>query len=251
MSDMKDPKQEIYKYLDEHGFSFNYSMPLSISFDFETSQPKFGTESELHITSPKFGMSSQEFEEVILDYILDTTNVRIPTLKDIRKYSTLNNLPFIIQVYGENGSNMRYTLAFGKIDGNVDITSEDKLESLGNIKEISQNLTLKGSSIKSLGELTMVGGSLYVRQLDPPFTKLNSLGNLEFVGENLILKNTPLHDLGKLKHVGAKLNLRNTRIESLGNLEYVGGDLFLPKHLDGKINTGNITIGGNVKYFRT
>ena len=67
---------------------------------------------------------------------------------------------------------------------------------------ISGDLNLRGSSIKSLGNLRNVGG-------------------------NLTLINTPIESLGNLKHVGGSLNLRYTPIESLGKLKHVGGNLLL------------------------
>lgn len=246
---MNQDKSDIYKFLDENGFKFHYSTPISLSFNFETLTPEFGPKMELHIDSPCFGFTTEDFEAIILDYIFDTTGIEIKSLKDITKYSTQNNLPFIIQVYRESDNSSTYTLAFGKVNGSLRISIDDKFESLGNIEEITNDLTFKESSVKSLGQLKKVGGSIYIRQFDPPFTNLESLDNLEFVGGNLILKGSPLKDLGKLKFVGGKLNLRKTNITSLGLLEYVGEDLFLPKSLKGIRDLERIIVLGNLKFF--
>ena len=58
-------------------------------------------------------------------------------------------------------------------------------------------------------------------------SSVKSLGNLERVEGNLDLYGTSIESLGNLNYVGGDLDLYETSIESLGNLEYVGGDLFL------------------------
>lgn len=242
-------KSYIYKHLDENGFSITHPMGIALGYDFDNSQLIAGPESGLQITSETFGYSTEEFEKIILEYIFDTTNVEVNSLNDLGKYSSLNKLPFIIQVYNGTNNNHFYSLAFGKIKGSLYITEDQTFESLGNITEITGNITFRGSRIRSLGHLKKVGGSIFVRQFDPPYTALQSLDNLELVGENLILQNTPINDLGNLKHVGGTLNLKKTNIKSLGQVEFIGGNLFLPKELKGQSLLQNVTIQGDVKYF--
>lgn len=244
-------KSYIYKHLDENGFSITRSVSIKLGYDFESSQLIGGTENKFQITSETFGYSTDEFEKIILDYIFDTTNVEIDSLNDLENYTSLNKLPFIIQTLNETNNNSFYSLAFGKIKGSLYITADETFESLGNISEVTGNITFRGSRIKSLGHLKKVGGSIFVRQFDPPYTALQSLDNLEFVGGNLILQNTPINDLGNLKYVGGTLNLRNTNIKSLSQVEFIGGNLFLPKQLKGQDLFHNVTIQGKIKYFAT
>jgi hypothetical protein len=81
---------------------------------------------------------------------------------------------------------------------------------------------LRYTQIKSLGNLTSVGGRLSLYD-----TPIKSLGNLTSVGGSLLLGDTPIKTLGNLQSVGGYLDLRDTPIESLGNLHSVGGNLDL------------------------
>ena len=111
--------------------------------------------------------------------------------------------------------------------------------------EITDDLNLYESDIKSLGNLTSVGGDLYLDN-----TKIESLGNLTSVGGNLILSDTKIESLGNLTSVGGGLYLRGSEIESLGNLTSVGGRLDL---FNTRIESlGNLTsVGGNLGLRRT
>jgi hypothetical protein len=68
--------------------------------------------------------------------------------------------------------------------------------------EITDDLDLRGTYIESLGNLTSVGGYLFLCR-----SKIESLGNLT--------------------SVGGSLDLNKCNIESLGNLTSVRGSLFL------------------------
>ena len=201
------------------------------------------------LASNPYGLTNDEYETIILEYIYDTVNIRIDSLVNIDQYSSNEGLPFIVEIFKEGEYQSIFTLAFGTINGTLILTDIDKIVSLGNIEIINGDLKLKGSSIKSLGNLKTVNGSIYVRQFDPPFTNLTSLEHLEYVSGNLIVKSSPLVDLGNLKKVGGTLNLRKTNITTLSVLEYVGEDLFLPKAKKDIIDTSNVKVVGNLKYF--
>jgi hypothetical protein len=79
------------------------------------------------------------------------------------------------------------------------------------------------SNIKSLGNLTSVGGYLDLYDC----TNLTSLGNLTSVGGSLDLSESKVESLVNLTSVGGSLNLSGTQIKSLGNLTSVGGNLDL------------------------
>ena len=63
--------------------------------------------------------------------------------------------------------------------------------------------------------------------LDLRYTPIKSLGNLTSVGGYLDLRDIPIESLGNLASVGGPLSLCDTKIESLGNLKSVGGWLDL------------------------
>ena len=88
--------------------------------------------------------------------------------------------------------------------------------------EITDDLDLRYANVKSLGNLTSVGGNLTLYK-----SNIKSLGNLTSVGGNLDLSASNIESLGNLTSVRNNLNLYNTKIESLGNLTSVGGYLDL------------------------
>jgi hypothetical protein len=86
------------------------------------------------------------------------------------------------------------------------------------------DLDLRKTSIKTLGNLTSVGG-----HLDLYDTPIESLGKLTSVGGRLYLEYSSIESLGNLTSVGGSLFLTSSPIESLGNLTSVGGDLYLKR----------------------
>jgi hypothetical protein len=112
---------------------------------------------------------------------------------------------------------------------------------------ITDDLDLKYSEIESLGNLTSVGGGLYLYNC----TNLTSLGNLTSVRGSLDLNITNIKSLGNLTSVGGSLDLYGSKIESLGNLTSVGGNLGLKdtplseKYSEDEIRS-MVEVGGNV-----
>ena len=87
---------------------------------------------------------------------------------------------------------------------------------------ITDDLDLSETNVKSLGNLTSVGGSF-----NWAYCNIKSLGNLTSVGGYLYLYKSKLESLGNLTSVGGGLYLFRSKTESLGNLTSVEGDLDL------------------------
>ena len=104
------------------------------------------------------------------------------------------------------------------IKGNLDLSNNKTLKSLGNLEIVGSNLYLNLSNIEDLGNLKEVG-ALW---LDNNKT-LKSLGKLEKIEWSLFLTNSELNDLGELKYVGGDIWLNNSKLDNIGKLEYVGG----------------------------
>ena len=242
-------KTEIYRYLDQNGIKGDFSSSFGFEFNMESEEIETDFTTEFRLAPNPFGLDYTKFDSVVIDYIFDTTNIKLDTLIKINNFSAIDGLPFIIQIHMQGDSLPTFTLAFSIIKGTLVLTAEDKIKTLGNIEIIEGDLKFKGSSITSLGKLKKVSGSIYVRQYDPPFTYLKDLGVLEHVGGDLVLKQAPITDLGALKYVGGNLNLRNTKISNLGDLKYVGGNLFLPRTKKDEIDTSRIEIIGKLKYY--
>jgi hypothetical protein len=115
--------------------------------------------------------------------------------------------------------------------------------------EITDDLDLRFSDIKDLGNLISVGGSLYLFR-----SKIESLGNLTSVeGDLNLIETLSIKTLGNLTSVGGNLDLRRSEIEDLGKLKYVGGDLnlrytsLLKKYTKEEIRS-MVEIVGNIIY---
>ena len=114
------------------------------------------------------------------------------------------------------------TIPYAHFDGDWDMLQVFLKRRNNPPYNISGDLNLAGSSIKSLGNLESVDGNL-----DLDESSIESLGNLESVSGDLNLAGSSIKSLGNLESVGGNLFLYGSSIESLGNLESVGGSLFL------------------------
>ena len=136
-----------------------------------------------------------KIENIIRRVLREEQEEKILKIPGIRYFNNDWNL---LQKFLESQGNPRYS-----IGGNL-LLSRSKIETLGNLVRVEDNLNLYYSDVKSLGDLEYVGG-----WVDLTLSNTESLGNLEYVGNHL--------------------NISRTNIESLGNLEYVGGHLDIYK----------------------
>ena len=250
---MKDLKQKIYKAFDKEGIKLKPIFKFSLTYVQETNQTQTNSGLCYLPFEPQrdlFNLTNDEFIDIIIDYIYDTTSIRIKTLEDLDNYSSINNLPFILKI-NEYDKDLRiFSLAFGKIPGSITIRMEHKIFSLGNIEEIDGTLGLSNTSISSLGKLKKVNGSFWISYHNKN-AKLFDLNEVEEIGGSLLLRGFSIKSLSKLKKVGGILNLRGTSIEDLGDLEFVGEHIYLPTSKRGYFNFDKIYIGGKIKYFKS
>jgi hypothetical protein len=138
-------------------------------------------------------------------------------------FAAFNNDWNDLQLFLERRGNPPY-----EITDDLDL-SESDIKSLGNLTSVGGDLILYKSEIKSLGNLTSVGGDL-----DLWNSKIESFGNLTSVGGDLDLYKSEIKSLGNLTSVGGDLNLWNSKIESFGNLTSVE-EIFSMVKVGGKI----------------
>jgi hypothetical protein len=130
--------------------------------------------------------------------------------------------------YFDNDWNLVLELSEGKpfkIMGNVDLSNNQEITTLGNCYAVAGYLNLYNCiNLESLGNLTEVGGYLDLRE-----TNIQSLESLTVVGGWLDLYNCKNHQsLGNLTEVGGWINLQKCKnLQSLGNLTEVGNDLYI------------------------
>ena len=241
-----DFKIELYRQFDNEGIKGKRKFLMRFSFRLEEtlideSQNTFSPSSDY------YGISTEELSDIIIDYVYDTTSLKIESIQDLKKLQSIDGAPFFLELTDNDPTYVTYSLARRFIPGSVTIRDK-QITSLGNIEEIGGDLAFIGSSIKNLGNLRKVNGSFWIAQFHP-FTNLETLGHLEIVGKDLYLKSSPVRDLSNLQKVGGTLNLRNTQIESLGKLTYIGDCLYLPKSKKGQFDLTSIQINGSVRYY--
>jgi hypothetical protein len=241
-----DLRQEIYEYLDKNGIKGSHKGLLSLKFDVYSSEITSNTTSFIFEPNlSKFGLSSDEAANLIIDYVYDTLSVRISSVSDLMNMRSLNGKPFFLRI--DTLDNITYCLAKSFIPGSITIRKDDRIVSLGYIEEINGDLGFIDSDICDLGNLKIVNGSLWFSNMNS--NKLQSLENLEKVSGDLNLKFCNVTDLGKLTFVGGNLNLRKREPFNLGNLKYVGKNILISKKQYGLFNTDKIEIIGKIKYF--
>ena len=248
---MDDFKQKIYRIFDKEGIKLKPISKFSFAFDIESNETHTSSGLSYLPYEPQreqFNLTNEEFIDTIIDYIYDTTSLRIDKIEDLENYPSINNLPFILKINEYDNDATIFALAFGKIPGSLTIRKEHKILSLGNIEEVDGTLGLSNTSISSFGKLKKVNGSFWISYHNQN-SNLFDLNNVEEIGGSLLLRGFSIKTLSKLKKVGGILNLRGTNIEDLGVLEFVGEHLYLPKSKRDYFNFDKIHIGGKIKYF--
>lgn len=243
-----DLKSKLYKQFDEEGIKGKRRAVLRLSIESGETIEKDEFPEVFLPSTDYYNLSHKILEEIIINYIYDTTSFELNSAQDLKKLKNINGVPFILELNSKNPDQVTYTLAKRHVRGSVTIKGS-KIISLGNIEEIDGDLALIGSSIQSLGKLRKVTGSIWVAQFHP-FTHLKDLANLEYVGKDLNLKSSPIKTLSNLSKVGRTLNLRNTTIESLGKLSYVGHSVYLPESRKEFLDLTGIHINRKTRYYQ-
>jgi hypothetical protein len=159
-----------------------------------------------------------------MKYII--TESQLETIKDsILKipFSAFNDNWNLLQKFLNKKGNPLYILK-----GNIDLSHNEQIKTLGSLISVEGNLNMWGSSIESLGNLISVDGDF---TLD--VTPIESLGNLTLVGGGMDLDRTPIKSLGNLKSVRGDLLLKKTPMsrkyseQDIRDMVEVGGEIYL------------------------
>lgn len=84
-----------------------------------------------------------------------------------------NNDWFLLQKFLKKEGNPYFS-----IEGDLNLSGQTEIESLGKLQYISGNLILTDTNISKLDHLFFVGGDLYINGI----TKIESFGELSYVG---------------------------------------------------------------------
>jgi hypothetical protein len=150
-------KQEIYNYIDAHGFKGGVYKDFIMSVEIEDDHLASHSDSDKSFyPALPFQLSDDEQSAIIEEYIFDLTGKKVD-LNKIEEYSQINGVPFIVPIneHGERG----YSVAFKKIPGSLFIRGSYGITTLGQIEVIEGDLGLSDCNIQSLGNLAQVNGS--------------------------------------------------------------------------------------------
>jgi hypothetical protein len=138
-------------------------------------------------------------------------------------YHFFNNDWDSLQSYLNKIGNPLYAL-----HGNIELAARTDLNSLGKLIEVKGDLTIRSTTLESLGELKVVQGNLIIM-----YNKyLKSLGNLETVDGNLSLSTSFIESLGNLKTVRKLIYIRNSMLtqSNFNKVNFVGFSFKGPPH---------------------
>ena len=133
------------------------------------------------------------------------------------------------------------------VHGNV---IEHNLIDLGDIEEVTGDLSTWSSRIQDLGRLRRIGGNGIFNQPSPgsSYTRsgIVSLGQLESIGGHASFDYSSIQDLGELREIGGMAKFTESEITNLGMLEKIGGDVWFA--FSKVSNLGSLReIGGNIR----
>jgi hypothetical protein len=246
--------EKIYKYFDENGIEFSnmtiFGKIDSTNFKFKETDERF-----IKIHTP-FNLSDDETNDIVLNYIKDTTGVVIPSVNDLPKYKVLNGKPFLIELQpGSNNIHRRFILPWQDLKGDVFFRGDKGVDydELPKTKTIHGDLSIYDSGVKSLGGIEKITGDFIFSaskesQLKNK-SKLNTLTPLKYVQGNVVIRSNSITTLGTLQHVGGNLSLRFSQVKDLGQLKFVGGNLLISKYNVQFMDTSKIKVGGKIRIY--
>jgi hypothetical protein len=257
----------VYKIFDKYGICFRrQTLAIAIEIDPDSEdliKTSFPNERNLEpLEIPGYKLDSNEIASLFCNYVYDTTGYRIEDLKDIFKLEEINGAPFFLNIQSieiskfwlrnhSSDSLDCFILSKQVIPGTITLRSESKIKTLGNIREINENLYIWYNKIEDLDLLEVVNGDLCISQDKDFLTGIYSLGELKFVGGNLYLRNSHITELGKLEAVGGNVNFRGLELKNLGELKIIGGNALFPKKFKGSSELKSIDINGTCRFFNS
>ena len=247
-------RQKYYKHFDSKGIEFSnmtvFGKIDSTNFKFQEVYEPF-----IKINTP-FNLPEEVTNELVLDYIYDTTGVRIGNINDLPKYKSLNGKPFLIELQSDNNNlYKRFILPWQEVTGDVFFRGDKGVDytELPKTKTVNGNLSIYDSQVKNLGGIETINGDFIFSvskdlQLKGK-TQLKSLTPLKYVGGNLIIRGNSINTLGSLESVKGNVSLRFSQVRDLGKLKFIGGNLLISKYNKDFINFNGVTIMGKIKIY--
>ena len=269
---------KIYNYIDQNGIPFKKLASFSIRIqeddilnrlqvESDETADKiikkgdliFSTHKHPNVKAPdfsnKFNLDKKEQEEIVINWLKDTTGYIVNEFKTLFELPELNGNPFLLQV--ERGiRNYFLVLATQVIKGDLIIREkyhshhgflqENFIKTFGQITKINGTLGIDGK-MNDFGNLNEVSGDLWFSN-HVYQENLESIYPLKTVYGDLNLKNTHAC-LSSLEEVDGNLNLRKTTCYDLSSLRKVGGNVLLSKSQSDNYDFSKVEIKGKIKTF--
>ena len=267
----------IYNYIDSNGIQFYYNSNYSIKFqqneidilqkielesdptlidiveNSKTIISKHGPSWTPHPFLPdEFNLTQEEQEKIVIDWLFDTTGVRLKDFKKLLETPILNELPFLLII--EKDDKQKVILCKQIIDGSLTIREKYKdgklqynwINTLGRIEQVNGDMYID-NVMQDMGNLKIINGNLifsnYVIQ-----NLLESLYPIKVITGDLIMKNT-YASLGIIEEIGGNLNLRKSTVRDLGDLKKVGGNILISKCNKEYYDFSNVEVLGKIRCY--
>jgi hypothetical protein len=267
----------IYNYIDSNGIQFYYDNNYKIKFQqnendilqkielesdptlidiVENSENIISKHSPSWTPHPilpdEFNLTQEEQEKIVIDWLFDTTGVRLNDFKKLLETPILNELPFLLII--EKDGKQKVILCKQVIDGNLTIRQKYKdgklqynwINTLGRIEQVNGDMYID-NVMQDMGNLITINGNLifsnYVIQ-----NLLESLYPIKVITGDLIMKNT-YASLGIIEEIGGNLNLRKSKVRDLGDLKKVGGNVLISKCNKDYYDFSNIEVLGKIRCY--
>ncbi|ARV10184.1 hypothetical protein BTO05_11255 [Winogradskyella sp. PC-19] len=203
----------------------------------------------------KFMLNRKAQEEIVINWLKDTTGYVVDDFKTLFELPELNGKPFLLQI--ERGiRNYFLILANHIVDGDMIVrekyhsyhgfVQENFIKTFGQITKINGTLGIDGK-MNDFANLNEVGGDLWFSN-HVYQENLESIYPLKIVYGDLNLKNTHA-SLECLEEVGGNLNLRKTTCYNISSLKRVGGNVLISKSQFEKYDFSKVEIKGKIKIF--
>jgi len=106
-----DFKIELYRQFDNEGIKGKRKFLMRFSFRLEEtlideSQNTFSPSSDY------YGISTEELSDIIIDYVYDTTSLKIESIQDLKKLQSIDGAPFFLELTDNDPTYVTYSLVY-------------------------------------------------------------------------------------------------------------------------------------------
>lgn len=253
-------ENKVFKYFDKNGISLKNLTQIKVTWNHNIyNETYINNNGEHNLNKPAknisidtpFNLKENEINELVINYIYETTGVLLDNIGQILTNPSYNGVPFLL-ILNEHNTTKKVSLARKSIPGSLIIRPDYYnvgIKSLGKIERINGDLGICDAPIEDLGNLLKIKGDLWITRYDDRL-KLKSLKPLIEVGGNLSINDKNITSLDSVEVVKGNLSLRKSSIKNLGNLKFVGGNFIGNREIFENYDFSKIEIKGKVRLYK-